>query len=167
MSAKNVRSSGWPVKAVDPPVLTTAQWILAAIPGVVLLVAAILQLISFSDFTDALSAMGLPGPTAWAVCIILAELWGAAGFFKWRLSVGFRLVSYTMAVAVAGFWFVENLQLVSNGLAKQLDNSGFFGRFLAQKPGWWTVVEVSVFLFWVVYEVGLMQDNQQTERNSR
>jgi hypothetical protein len=44
MSAKNVRSSGWPVKAVDPPVLTTAQWVLAAVPGVVLLVAAILQL---------------------------------------------------------------------------------------------------------------------------
>jgi hypothetical protein len=167
MSARSVRRSGWPVKAVDPPALTKTEWILAAVPAVVLLVAAILQLISFSDFTDALSAMGLPGPTAWAVCIILAELWGAAGFFKWRLSTGFRLVSHALAVAVAGFWFIENLQLVSNGLGAQLDNSGFFGRFLAQKPGWWTVAEVTVFLFLVVYKVGLLQNNAPTDRANR
>jgi len=167
MSAQRVRSSGWPVKAVDPPTLTTAQWVLAAIPAVVLLIAAILQLVSFSDFVDALSAMGLPGPTAWAVCIILAELWGAAGFFKWRLSVGFRLVSHTMAVLAAGFWFIEGLQLVSNGLNDQLTNSAFFGRFLTQQPGWWTVVEVTILLFWVIWAVELLQDNAPTVRVTR
>jgi hypothetical protein len=160
MSARRVRASGWPVKAVNPPALSTKEWVLAGILGAIFLAMAILQLISFADFTDILGAMGLPGPTAWAVCIILAELWGAAGFFKWRLSVGFRLVSYTMAVVAAGFWFVENLQLLSNGVGQTLDNSGFFGRFLAQQPGWWTVVEVSVFLFAVLYKVAHLRNNQ-------
>jgi hypothetical protein len=44
MSAKRDRSSGWPVKAVAPPALTTAQWVFVAIPGLVLLVAAVMQL---------------------------------------------------------------------------------------------------------------------------
>lgn len=164
MSAKKANTSGWPVKAVDAPKLSNAQWALAAVPGVLLLVAAILQLISFADFRDNLGAMGLPGPTVWAICVIIAELWGAAGFFRLRLSYGFRLVSYGMAVLAAGFWFVENLQLTSNGVGEQLSNSGFFGRFLAQSPGWWTVVEVSIFLFLVVYKVGLLRDNQPTAR---
>jgi hypothetical protein len=161
MSAQRASNSGWPVKAVDPPTLTTRQWVRAGIPGLIFLAAAILQLISFSDFTDALGAMGLPGPRAWAVCIILAELWGAAGFFKWRLSVGFRMVSNALAIAAAGFWFVENIQLVANDVGVKIDNSGFFGRFLAQKPSWWTVLEVSIFLFWVLYEISLMRDNQK------
>jgi hypothetical protein len=167
MSAKRTGRSGWPVKAVDPPVLTTGQWLLAAIPAVVLLVAAILQLVSFTDFNDALSAMGLPGPTAWAVCIILAELWGSAGLFKWRLSIGFRLVSYTMALGVALFWFIENLQLVASDVGAQVNNSGFFGRFLKQKPSWLTVLEVTVLLFWLLFVIGLMRDNQPTITQSR
>jgi phosphatidylserine synthase len=160
MSAKKVASSGWPVRAVDPPQLTTKRWSIAAIPAFILLIAAILQLISFNDFKEVLSSHGLPGPAAWAVAIIFAELWGAAGFFKWRLSVGFRAVAYTMAVLVAMFWFVHNLQLLATGAAEHLDNSGFFGRFLAQQPGWWTVAEVTVLLFWVLYEVGHLRDNQ-------
>jgi hypothetical protein len=167
MSAQRVRTSGWPVRTVAPPVLTTGQWLFAAVPGLILLAAAILQLVSFADFVDALSAMGLPGPTAWAVCIILAELWGAAGFFRWRLSAGFRLVSYTMALAVSLFWFVENLQLVANNVGAQLDNSSFFGRFLPQQPGWWTVLEVSIFLFLVLYMIDLMRNNTPTLNNGK
>jgi hypothetical protein len=167
MSAKKVNSSGWPVKAVAPPLLTTRQWAAAAVPGLVLLAAAITQLVSFTDFVDALRAMGLPAPTAWAVCIIVAELWGAAGFFKWRLSVGFRLVSNALAVAAGLFWFVESLQLVANDVGAQLNNSGYFGRFLAQSPGWWTVVESTLLLLWIVYEVGIMRDNTPTTRAGR
>jgi hypothetical protein len=162
MSAKKTESSGWPVKAVDAPKMSTKEWILVAIPGLVLLVTAVLQLISFSDFKEALDSMGLPGPTAWAVAIIFAELWGAAGFFRLRLSVGFRLVSYTMALAACLFWFIENLQLISNGVGEQLHNSGFFGRFLAQQPGWWTALEVAIVLFWVIYAIEFLLDRQQT-----
>jgi hypothetical protein len=161
MTAQKDRSSGWPVKAVDPPALTTGQWVLAGVPGIIFLLAAILQLISFSDFTNILGDMGLPGPRAWAVCIILAELWGAAGFFKWRLSTGFRMVSNALAIVAAGFWFIENLQLVSNGMASHLNNSGFFGRFLPQKPSVWTVLEVTIFLYWVIYKIALMRDSTQ------
>jgi hypothetical protein len=161
MSAKAVVSSGWPVKAVDPPQLTTKHWLVAAVPSFGLLLAAILQLVSFNDFKEVLNSQGLPGSTAWAVVIIFAELWGAAGFLKWRLSVGFRLVSYAMAVAAALFWFIHNLQLVASGAADHLDNSGFFGSYLAQQPGWWTVLEVSIFLFWVIYEIAFLRDHSK------
>jgi hypothetical protein len=167
MSAQSDRASGWPVKAVAPPKLTKTQWVIVAVPGIVLLAAAVLQLLNFADFTDSLSAVGLPGPTVWAVCVILAELWGAAGFFMWRLSVGFRYVAYTMALAVALFWFVESLQLVTNNLAHQLDNNAFFGKLLKQEPGWWTVLEATLLLFWVLYAVRLMRDSQLTARGNR
>jgi hypothetical protein len=130
MSAKKVNSSGWPVKAVAPPLLTTRQWAAAAVPGLVLLAAAITQLVSFTDF-------------------------------------GFRLVSNALAVAAGLFWFVESLQLVANDVGAQLNNSGYFGRFLAQSPGWWTVVESTLLLLWIVYEVGIMRDNTPTTRAGR
>ena len=41
--------------------------------------------------------------------------------------------------------------LYSGGAAGQLPNSGFFGNYLDQSPGWWTVVEATIMLFWVVY----------------
>jgi hypothetical protein len=167
MAANSDRSSGWPVKAVAPPVLTKTQWVLVAVPGIVLFVAAILQLASFADFVDALRSMGLPGPTAWAVCLIVAELWGAAGFFMWRLSIGFRLVAYTMALAAALFWFIESVQLVTNNVGSKLDSNGFFGSFLNQKPGCWTVLEATILLFWIIYSIGLMRDSQLTTRSNR
>jgi hypothetical protein len=160
MTARRARSSGWPVKAVNAPSLTNAEWAVTAVPALILLLMAITQLISFSDFTDLLESMGFAGPTAWAVGIIVAELWGAAGFFKWRLSMAFRNVSNVMAVLAAGFWFVNNLQLVASGAATKLENSGFFGKYVAQQPSWWTVIEVSILLFWVVSSVKYLRDNQ-------
>jgi hypothetical protein len=167
MPAKRAKTRGWPVQAANAPKLSNSEWGLAAVPGVVLLLMAVLQLISFSDFRDALTAMGFSSATAWAVGVIVAELWGAAGFFMWRLSIGFRYVSYVMAVLAAGFWFVTNIQLVAGPLGAQLDNSGFFGRFLKQSPSWITVLEVTVLLFWVVYKVGLLRDNQPTVARAR
>jgi tetrahydromethanopterin S-methyltransferase subunit D len=164
MSAKRARSRGWPVRAVNAPKLSNLEWGLAAVPAVILLVAAILQLISFADFRDGLATMGLSAPTAWAVGVIIAELWGAAGFLMWPLSLGFRYVSHVAAVLAAGFWFVNNLQLVSGNLANQVHNSDFFGRFLKQSPGWWTVIEVSILLFWIVYKVGLLRNAQTATR---
>lgn len=159
MSAKKVQAKGWPVKAVDAPKVSNRSWMGAGVLGVVFIAMAVLQLVSFSDFKDDLDALGLAGPSTWAVLIILAEFWGAAGFFKLRLSRGFRTVSYGLAVLVAGFWFLANVQATANGLAAH--SSGFFGRFLNQTPGWWSVIEVTIFLFWVLSEVSALYNNQQ------
>ncbi len=45
-------------------------------------------------------------------------------------------------------------------MSKSLDNSGFFGRFLAQQPGWWTAIEASILLFAVIYNVSLLYNRQ-------
>ncbi len=110
-------NTDWPVKPVAPPKLSDMEWALSSLVGLILIVMAVLQLTSFGDFRDLLDKMGLPGASAWAFFIILAELWGSIGFFKIPLSPAFRLVSYTLAVAVSGFWFVQNLQLISNGMS--------------------------------------------------
>ena len=168
MSAKKVQKKGWPVKASAPPKLSNTRWGLSGIIGLVLLVMAVLQLISFADFRDALETSGLSSPTTWAVCVIVAELWGSVGFFKVPLSSLFRQVSYVMAVLAAGFWFIYNIQLVASSTEfSSVTNSAFFGRFLQQEPGWWTVVEASALLFAVVYKVGLLRDNQPTTRRTR
>jgi hypothetical protein len=163
MSARTTNLN-WNVAVTDPPKLVTWQWWLSGLIGVVLLIAAVLQLISFSDFRDNLGQMGLPGPTAWAVCIILAEIWGAATFFRLRLSYAFRAFSVALAVLVSGFWFVEHLQLISSGKAEHMTNSNFFGRFLAQQPGWWTVIEVSVMLFLVIWFLDVARPSVNSRR---
>jgi hypothetical protein len=168
MSAKKVQKKGWPVKASAPPKLSNTRWSLSGVVGVILLAMAVLQLISFADFRDALETSGLSAPTAWAVCIIVAELWGSVGFFKIPLSSLFRQISYVMAVLAAGFWFIYNIQLVTgNTEFSAVTNSAFFGRFLQQTPGWWTVIEATALLFAVVYKVGLLRDNQPTVRRAR
>lgn len=154
MSAVQEQKMGWKVEATDPRMLTTEQWTSVSLLGVIFLVMAILQLISFADFRDSLSNMGLSGASTWAAVIIMAELWGAAGFFKIRLSHLFRVVSGSLAVLVSLFWFVENLQLISSGYVTD-QSSGLFGRFLSQTPGWWTAIEVTILLFWTMYAVTL------------
>jgi hypothetical protein len=152
--AAQVQLKGW-AQMADPPRLTTREWNVAGLVGVVLIVTALLQAIGFGDFRDWLESIGLGSPAVWAVGIIVAEVWAAVGFFKLPLMNGFRMISSLLAILVAGFWFVQNLRLISEGAAGELSNSGFFGGFLKQSPGWWTVIEVTVFLILVTYSLRL------------
>lgn len=145
---------GW-TQITDPPRLTDQQWAATSVLGVILIVMAILQLIGFSGFRDWLDSVGFGAPAVWAVIIPLAELWAAAGLFRLRLPAAARTVSAWLAILVGGFWFIETLRLVSEGAVGQLTNSGLFGQYLSQSPGWWTVVEVTALLFWVVYSLKL------------
>ncbi len=154
MAAKAAQLKGWGDMVV-PSKLTNREWNLAGLLGVILIVMAILQVIGFSDFKDWLSSIGLESPTTWAVVLIIAEVWAGLGFFKLKLMRGFRLISSVLAVLVAGFWFIENLRLVAQVNAGELNSSGFFGKYLHQTPSWWTVLEVTIFLFWTIYAVKL------------
>lgn len=148
-------SKQWSPQAMDPPKLSAQDWNMTMALGVVFIAMAALQLGSFSDFKDTLSAIGLSGSGTWAAILILAELWAAVAFFKLRLSALFRMFSSLFAILVSGFWFFENIRLVAGNMTGTVTNSGFFGRFLAQQPGWWTIVEVTVVLFWTLNAVDL------------
>jgi hypothetical protein len=152
--AVQAQFKGW-TQMADPPKLTSTQWNIAGLTGIILIVMAILQLIGFGDFKDWLGSIGLSSPAVWAVCLVIAELVGALAFFKLPILGGVRLLSGALAVLVAGFWFIQNLRLVSDGASGQLANSGYFGKFLNQAPGWWTVIEATAFLALVVYSVSL------------
>jgi hypothetical protein len=136
--------------------LTQTQWNLLAIPAIVLVVMAVLQVISFGKFKDWLDGIGVGWPAVVAVVIILAEVLGAASFLQLSMPPVMRFLNLTLAVVVTGFWFVENLMLVTTS-SSSLTNSGYFGKYLAQAPGWWSVVEISVLLFWVVYSAELLK----------
>jgi hypothetical protein len=137
--------------------LSQMQWNLLAVPAIVLVVMAVLQAVSFGKFKDWLDGIGVGWPAVVAVVIIVAELLGAASFLQIPMTSALRFANLTLAVLVTGFWFVENLMLVSTSNAGQLTNSGYFGKYLAQAPGWWSVVEISVLLFWVVYSAELLK----------
>lgn len=162
--ALRTQSIKWPGKTTEPPKLTDQQWNVMGLLGLVFIIMALLQLASFTDFKNWLADIGLGGPVLWAVGLIIAELWAAAGLFKLRLGNLFRMVSAFLAVLVAGFWFVENLRLVSDGSSVSLNSSGFFGRFLHQTPGWWSVIEVSVFMLAVLYAMSVFKDNAGTSK---
>src|SRR5262245_47411946 len=125
--AAQAQVSGW-TKTVNPPKLSTAQWNLTGLLGVVFVVMAVLQAIGFSDFKDWLDAIGLGSPATWAVVLILAELLAAVGFFRLKLPKVVAALSSLAALLVAGFWFIENLRLVSEASGGELTNSGFFGK---------------------------------------
>lgn len=145
---------GW-TEMADPPKLSTQQWNFVGLLGVVLIVMAVLQAISFNDFADWLNSIGLGAENVWAVGLIAAEVLAAVGLFKLPLMAGFRMFSGLLALLVAGFWFIQNLRLISDGAAGQLPSSGLFGGFLEQTPGWWTVIMVTVLLLWTAYSVRL------------
>ena len=139
------------------PQLNSMSWNLLAIPAAVLVVMAVLQIISFSKFENWLSSIGVGWQAGVAVILIIAELWGALSLLRVPLHAAIRFVGVGLAVLVIGFWFVENLYLVSNSPVGQLANSGYFGKYLSQSPGWWTVIEATVALFWVVYAAELVK----------
>jgi hypothetical protein len=152
-------------QAVAPPVLDRRHMTAATVAGVVLLVMALLQLLSFNVFTDNFSAVGYSNPNVLAAVVIFAELWAAFGFFRVRLSWAFRAVSNYLAVAVAVFWMFHafrgvtqysDLQMVVDGKSAIVSN--FFGKYLTQPMGWWTVIEATVFLFVVLYAVEGIRD---------
>ena len=156
--------SEWRAGNKEHPVLDDRQWNMSSLLGVVLLVMALLQAIGFSAFKTWLADIGFSGESVWTVVIIVAEVWGALGFFKVRLNPVFRWASNLMALLAVGFWFIENLRLVSAGASADLANSGLFGKYLPQHPGWWTVLEVSVLLFWTVYSLQLAKTSLAIRR---
>lgn len=143
--------------ASEKPDLSQRHWNMLAIPAVVLAVMAILQIISFGKFKDWLDGIRVGWPAAVAVVIIIAELWGALSLLQFNMNRMMRFIGLSMAVLVTGFWFIENLQVASSGGAGQLPSSGLFGKYLTQSPGWWTILEVSILLFWVVYAAELLK----------
>ena len=151
----------WSMEMADPPKLTNTQWNLIGLLGVILIVAAILQAIGFNDFKGWFQSVGFNSGTAAtvAVLMIIAELWAALSMFKLRLIPWFRTIGVYLAVLVAGFWFVENLRLISAQGAEEISSSGFFGKFLELSPGWWSVLGITAVLFWVIYSAGLLEKN--------
>ena len=139
----------------DPPKLSSRQWYVTSFLGIVFLVAALLQAISFGDFEAWLERLGFSSSTLWAVGLIVAEIWAALGFFRLPLMNGFRKLSSWLAVLVSGFWFIQTLRLVSDGAAGQLGNSGYFGGYLAQTPSWWTVFGITAVLLLTIYSLKL------------
>lgn len=148
----------WSMEMADPPALTSQQWNMTGLLGVLLLVAAILQLIGFRDFADWLNSVGLTSENIWAVIIIIAEVWAAISMFKLRLIPWFRTLGVYLAILVSGFWFVENVRLISDGRT-DLTSSGYFSKFLEISPGWWSVVGVTIVVFWAIYSAGLLEKN--------
>lgn len=138
------------------PVLSPASWNLLAIPAAVLAVMAILQIISFGRFKDWLDSIRVGWPAVVAVIIIIAELWGALSLLRIPMSAMWRFLGISMAVLVVGFWFIENLYLTTSS-GGQLPTSGLFGNYLNQQPGWWTILETTVLLFWIVYAAELLK----------
>lgn len=138
------------------PKISDNNWNVVQLLGLIFLVMAVLQLISFSSFKDTLSGFGLSGPGTWAAVLIIAELWAAVSFAKVRLAPAFRLVGNTLAILTAGFWLVENFFQLTNGY---LGSSNFFGKYLTQTPGWWTAIEVTVLMLWTLNAVHLTKNS--------
>src|SRR3954465_8734849 len=113
------------------PELSTTSWNLLALPAAVLVVMAVLQIISFGKFKDWLDQIHIGAPAVVAVVIIIAELLGAISLLRVPMQGMLRYIGVSLAVLVSGFWFIENLYLVTSSLSHSLQNSGLFGKYLS------------------------------------
>jgi hypothetical protein len=147
--------SNWSGGAKTPAV-SSMNWNILAIPAAVLAVMAILQAISYGRFKDWLDSIRVGWPAVVAVVIIVAELWGAASLLRIPMTAMWRFFGITLAVLVSGFWFIENLYLATAS-GGQLPSSGFFGKYLNQQPGWWTILEVTSLLFLILFAAELLK----------
>jgi hypothetical protein len=153
--------ANWSGGAATPD-LSPANWNMLAIPAAVLLVMAILQAISFGKFKDFLDGIHVGWPALVAIVIIVAEVWGALSLLRIPMNSTMRFFGVSMAVLVTFFWFIENLFLVTSDTAKALGSSGFFGKYLTQVPGWWTVIEISLLLFVILFSAELLKWRPRT-----
>ncbi|HET9721803.1 MAG TPA: hypothetical protein VFP32_02125 [Candidatus Saccharimonadales bacterium] len=151
-------------RTTETPSLNKNQWNVLVVPAIVLFVMAILQLISFNSFKNWLNDVEIGWSTLVAIVVIIAELWGAASLLRVGMSRTLRRWGVAVAILVSGFWFVETMRLVSGGTAGQLPNSGYFGKYLTQTPGWLTAIEVSILLLWVVYSAELLRPRRSSSR---
>ena len=149
----------WAIESKKPPKLAEKQWNNIGLLGIVFLAMAVLQLWSFSNFKDLLTSSGISGAASWAVVIVLVETLAAIGLFKIGLSYIARIITATAVVLTSGFWFIETIRLVNGSYVDTLKNSGYFGRFLQQAPGWWTILEATILLAWSMYAVNLFKDD--------
>lgn len=150
MRSLKTNSSNWGGTS-DKPELSQRSWNILAIPAIILLVMAVLQLISFGKFKDWLDSSGVGWPVLVAILVIIAELWGAMSMLQVGIGRMVRWVGLTLAVVVSGFWFIENVTQTTNPHITATPSSGYFGNYLTQAPGWWTVLEISALLFLVIY----------------
>ncbi len=142
----------WSQMYANPPKLSQTAMAAVSVVALVLLVMAVLQAISFSAFKGALGGLGLTAATSfWAVVIIVAEVWAAMSLLNVKLPGLVRFFGGVLAVLVSGFWLVSNIKVIAGTTAADISSSGFFGKYLMQKPGWWTVVEATLLLFMVIY----------------
>lgn len=148
----------WSNVFANPAKLNQNESAVTSLAAAVFLVMAILQAISFTDFKEALQGLGLTdGPATWALVLIIAEVWAALALMRIDLPGLVRFFGGFFAVFATGFWFIQSVQVVATAAAGEVVNSGFFGKYLMQQPGWWTVVEASILLFWTVYVLKLIQ----------
>lgn len=141
----------------NTPELSQNQWNLLAIPAAVLAVMAVLQIISFGRFKDWLDSIGVGWTAVVAVVLIIAELWGAVSLLRVPMSSMLRFLGLSLGVLAVGFWFIENLYVVSNGIADRIAGSDYFGRYLSQTAGWWTVIEVAIMLYLLVWAAEIIK----------
>lgn len=141
---------------VGVPNLDLVSWNVLAVPAAVFAVMGILQAIGFGSFKDYLSGMGIGAPTVTAILLIIAEFWAALSLLRIPLPAAFRYFGILLALLASGFWFIENFFFITN-TGGQLTNSGYFGKYLTQSPGWATALEASIFLYWVIYSAKILK----------
>lgn len=141
----------------NTPELSQNHWNLLAVPAAVLAVMAVLQIISFGSFKGWLVTVGVGWAAVVAVVLIILELWGAISLLRVPMSSMLRFWGLSLAVLAVGFWFIENLFVLSNGAADRVASSDYFGKYLVQTPGWWSVIEVAIMLYLLIWAAEIIR----------
>ncbi len=118
--------------------------------GILLLLMALGQALSFGDFTAAIETYRIAGPlvTPLSALVVLAELVGGAALLAPDMPT--RRLGAAVTLAVATFWAVLAVQAFARGLV--VPNCGCFGRWASQELRWWVLLEDAYFVagaWWV------------------
>ena len=109
---------------------------------VILIVFAVTQLFSFSDFQLLVQSYwlpcGVPSASLLSGVIVIVEVFALPFLLRMKVSRLFRTVSMVLGWLVAVIWLIICLWLLLT--VNAVTNIGFLGTVFSLTPGWWSVL---------------------------
>lgn len=154
-------------KIIDTSVPKTKNIVpVAYIYSTILVICAVTQMLSFTDFQELIDSFWLPGgaPLAYFLAgfIIIAEIFALPFLLRIRASPFVRYSSMVLSWIVPLFWLTISLWLMLT--INAVSNVGLVGTVVKLMPGWWAVffsIALGILAIWASWGLSTGPKNRK------
>lgn len=158
----------FPVAVAAPAVRTKESRRIAMLVSVVFFALALTQLVSFPGFIEALFYFHLSyTQSAWLGSILVgSELLAIPFLLRWRLSIGFRVVSMKLGWFASLGWIVLSIE----GIIDAVPSVPFFGGVIHLVPALWEPclsIALVILVAWASWGLWPLWRNHQKHQGKK